>query len=575
MNNFDPKTGLPISNGQPNNAKIIGYDSQTGAPIYEQQQNPLPNSHQRGIPPQQNKKKTWLPLILTICILVFLLLVLGIIFGLKRFLFTDKAKVFLGVKNTFSTLSESSLNSYLGYSSLLEKIDAGQYSASNQISFDDIEFIGDGEDYYFDDDFDSLIGTNIACMTVLDLPQEKFSYNVEVENPFISSISANIYAYDDKMAFSLNDMFDGYFEITTENFSKEFNSSFLSELMYYEIPNKIDFNIFESMTENSTLNSSLLEKFSEENYNDLISLGEDITVTPMDSIKLSIDSKKVKCKQYNVTIPTEACIDLLASFYDVAEDEYPAIFDSISNDVSFENDDIDELVDDLKEEFEDDIELHIALYKNKMVYCELDEYHIEDEDIDASMEFSFLGKKSPLDNVTGYITLYDDFGGIDCDFSTTNTASKNSSTRITEIYFDNSYDEEITITCESNLDTKTGEFFVDSLFDFYDGHDDILLSNTFAGNFSDLQKGKAFLCNIDELSLECLDSDKDGFTLYFSGGLGIDTNNFDVESPSGECYDLLSMSESDYEDFLDDNYNDLEELTTTFDFIESILYNLF
>ncbi len=482
MNNFDPVTVLPI---------------------YE---NVQISKSQTERPPK--KKRKFLMLII-VSILAFTIISAFLYFYMNGGFDTKKEKVFKGITNTFSSLSASPLDSFLDLTVLSNKVISGQYSIHSSLFLNDASI----------NELDTFIGSGFSSDTIINLPESEISSFLSINYENEKLVTADFYAYEDNISIACKDIFEGYLQFQTENFSDKFNFSPLSTILDTKIDEKIDFNIFDLLKNNAETsgeNKDLINLLKEENIENTTALMDAITVTSLDPKIITIDGKDKKCKQYNVILPATECSDLLNAFFESLEEKYTTILPA----------------DYIKKTFNKDIQFNVAIYKNNIVYFELEEYALGDDFI-ISSAFTFVGKDAPLDMIIGTI----------------NTTENNAESEI-NISIETERAEETTYR-NANFDADNYSIQFESVFNNIsgDGAIDIaindLMTFSLVGEFKDVTEGESFTYVIKDLELSFNDENEVYF-LNFSGEYGIDTANYLVATPSGTAYDLFTMSDEDY-----------------------------
>lgn len=427
--------------------------------------------------------------------------------------YANEKTVTASANNTFSYASASSPSGkYLGSTGIEDMVAGGSYKSSMTLNLKDI--------YGYDIPSEAAYLKGIGISFDTEVSGKNLASTGSVSYGGISYIDLGFYAYDSTLAITSPTLFDGYMAVDTQTMLSDIQNSWLINQMNIDIDPSM-FNQFSQMGTNSV-------GYLEEALKDLTDSIEYTETSPMD---ISIGNEMISCKGYDVTITAAS----MNSF--------------LNNIIAFANDNMQANINPgfLSETDLHDVILHY--YVNdanqlvKLLYA--DSFTADGDTVNVNVDFSFTGSEYLLDNTNGIITISSSYGDIaEIKINGSDSIQGTQSTSNWDVWF-TADRTSVNVNYTSSLDTATGNTSARAYataYNSYYGDSNTLFTVSMDGQYTDVNPGKSYTLNFSDLTLSSSD-----FTVSLSGSYSIAPLSGSVSKPSGNRYEILKMSESDFQ----------------------------
>ena len=366
---FDPMTGKPIvkqPEAAPVERKILGYDTMTGQPIYEDSV------------PGYGKKKSNGKLVAGIIAAVLAVLICfacAVVFLLGS---SPKSKILKATAKTFEDYAEGD--------NLLA-------TSLNLVDF------GNGKEYVADVYARVDVGgesVNVDCEVNKD--SSAMQLEGSVSGSLLSGLSVDGSLLFDKSSIQANTSLLDY--VFVYDYKKS-GKGYLSELLEEEGMSVDEINSSIQTLYDLSFGGKSSKELSADLAKEFNKVYKDIKVKKVKKAPFSIDGKEVKCAGYTMHITEDDVAALVNAYFNVYEENYGENMDEIL--AMAGEDSIAEMKEDLLQEIGDvDVDIRFYIYKKQLAAIQLE----ENEEI-VSVEF--LGGDYRAQNINVIADGYEEF----------------------------------------------------------------------------------------------------------------------------------------------------------------------
>lgn len=462
------------------------------------------------------------------------LVVLAIIAVSVMMLFNSpKAKVSKGLDKTFKSI-HTPFSDYLDEEAFSALLNSGAHEQQFSLTLDDMTSEGmNGLDSSM------LNGLGFAFSGKTDLKNKALSADCSLLYGGSDLLTLGIYGYDNSLAYSIPELFDGYLEIPLANIKDDFNNSMWSSMSGTTLDEDVEFTLFPDYSEGTT---SFAEAFATTYAQDIDALKKAISVTKADKKLISVAGTEQNCKGYRILVPAAeyqvVFNDLLEFMQELPEFQVNAAYYRST-------------FDSLKVELNEDIELMAYLDKKGYVVNLTSSLLFTTETVgqtSVNLDLAWNGTDYLFDDFTIAMTVSDDeYGPVELTFhnvsQTTDTLTTNTFTFTGK---EADVSPLISISGDTSFDSSNGITFATLTF----GDDVSTISASLSGGFVDIVAGENYAFNIDELILKIDDSD----SVTFAGDYSFSALDGEVAAPSGTAYNVFELDETTTNSLLQEIY---------------------
>lgn len=526
-------------------------------PQYDMGYNQAPYSD-KGKPPKVKKPMTKGKLAaIIIGSVVAVAAVVCCVIIIPKFLKSDKEVVIDAFENTFaSENSDSYMENVLGINDINDALFKTGATGSTTISIDKIL----GKD----------IGSfDINFLTNYDPLNEQISSGAEVVYDGCSLFSYKLIGDAVTTYLQLPDMIDGY--ISIPNDLSQFAESPLfenSDLSAADIYSFIDY--FPESESGTDINAHYVDAVEE--------LWDSVTVEKQGRAKISVNDENINAKEYYVTLPEEAIENAASSALEGMRDIILADIELYETSYDMDADTLEDSIDQVQKMIPSLIngDLIVKVYvadgkvvkidasdKITIMYVDLqyDAYiDIGDNDVSGKLSIEAMGSEVGIkfeandihNNMNGSVSIYAPGDNLDITFNTTN----------------NSSDTKKDVQYDAALSYNSSELFsVGGAYSFDQSSNSGQMSAELTAEavsaiyveadfeYTDINKGVGYTLDVNNIEV-LLDGENLATLSYVNT---VDTSVVDAETIDTDLtvYDLSTMSESDFENMILDNADNM------------------
>lgn len=526
---YDPQTGEPIY-GEAAPKQITGYDSETGAPIYgetaEQVQtgfdpqtgDPVYGNTAGDAPQFAAPKKKFPVWTLIVAAIVVLVVVLGVVV-VKAFGGGTNAKIATAIAKTCEL---SPLMKEMQYTDLVKD---GEFTLGIGVNVENMDYSS----------YDELEGMGVDMQLAANTGKGTYGLNGTFKwDAYDLDLGFESYMDKKELALAVPQLMDYTF---VYNFTED-KDGFLVDAMGDDAVKQLDTLLqWATSRDNSKQNEKMAADLAK-------ALSKNFKTWKFETGKsqdYEVNGKKHGCKAYTITVTDDMLIDMLESvkavydeYYETQQKEMEDLFDTLGDDfdVDLSGMDLNDSFKELKSALKDmpDIDLTLYLYKNQLAAVVVD-----DNEDDLTAELQIKGGDYPMQNWEATLEVDRD------ELSITKTGKTKGSVEQNEIEVDG-----LDATIEWTYDSKSGDLTMD--LGAYE--------TKFSVEGKVKKSSNELMLTFD--SLKYKDSYSDG-SMEFSGYMSINSKA-SISKPSYKEFDLGNADEDDYMDLYDDIQDALPDM---------------
>ena len=510
-----------------------------------------------GKPPKVKKPMTGgkIAAIIGGSVALIALIVCGVIFLPKLFK-SDKEVVIEAFENTFESESTSSKEDVVGADDILTAYEEKGGSVTMAMTINEVV----GEQ------------TDLTMSIAQDIDQVKKVVNQKITAAYQDNefLKAEIFADEVTAYIAIADMYDGYLSLPCENTADAWANSPVGQYLNLDDMSLTSIDYFSDEDDDST------EIYG--GYVDAVeTIWDSVTVEKQGKAKIDVNGNTVTAKEYYVTLSEEKLEEAICSALDgaaqaVAAD--PAALAESGMDLETFNSSIDQVKTYIPSFITGDLVVKVYVKDKKVVKITSAadtsimtvslgyDFYFDIDDNAASGGFKVsvageeVGIKFNANDMNGLpngtVTAYMPGTTVDVNFKTTANDDK-----AFKMDADVMYNADTICTMNFNHEnndnnTYKGEFNCDIM-------EEGTISLVYEGGISDIEKGVKYTSTIDKLEMS-IDDEK---ILEASFNYTFDTSSVSVaeRDSSLPVYDLVNMTESEFENFILDNADNIEAWT--------------
>lgn len=369
--------------------------------------------------------------------------------------------------------------------------------------------------------FDADIDVEESCNIVAEYNEneERFGLIMDVGFYGISMIQASLYGDDEEVRMGFPDLTDYVLYIDRENLNENIED-FIDE-----------FDLDEDMADylrqlNEESQNEELEQAYKQLGTEILKIFSKIKTDKTDAKDLMVNGSEKSCKGYLMTITGTDyynCVLACKELYDENE-AFRIYIDGVAQNGDYEPEDVEDAFEELLDECleMDDVEVYFYLYDGVLA-------QVSWEMEDASFEWNIYGGNFPLERTE--LIFSNDFEEF--------VISRDGSMEGTEYQAEYriSVDDVDEVVFEAAFDKDTGDF--SCYFEM-----SYLLDMSLEGYIDKTMPGSEYVINIDGLYYED--------QMLLDGDITVSNECGEIEVPEGELFNVLKMTEEDWEEFVDD-----------------------
>lgn len=383
-----------------------------------------------------------------------------------------------------------------------------------------------GDDLTLEADLDVTGGINLNML--MQQKEDVIGFNVEAAS-FGITIGLDGYIDDQEVRVALPGMLDYVFTIDRENLSEDI-WNLVDEGMIDEETAEEIIALNEGQIQSDDLSVETAEKLGGAMIDSWTKFYDKASMEEMkDAKKLEVNGKDRDCQGYQLSITYGDAADFIEEIVALylENDEVRAVLDArmISSGYSESdlgyiydelNEEIDDFLEELREDSEDSIVIEFYLYDGKIaqVYTKVDRTEIE---------WNVQGGNFPLENTS--FTISDRYS----EFEFSRTGSMEKGEHRAEYVISDDYEE---FAIDVRYEKETGDYYFDFLYD-----DDSML---FMTGTLEKEDDSTLVIVIDSF-----DIDEES---VFDGTITISDECDDIKKPKGEEKEVFFMDEDDWDD---------------------------
>lgn len=403
--------------------------------------------------------------------------------------------------------------------------ESGEYLA-DVWDLEQYEGMFEGDDFSLEADLDVTGGINVNML--MQQKDDVIGFNVEAES-FGITIGLDGYIDDREVRVALPGMLDYVFTVDRETLSEDI-WNLVDEGMIDEETAEEIIALNEGQIQSDNLSVETAEKLGGAVIDSWTKFYDKASMEEMkDTKKLEVNGQNRDCQGYQLSITYGDAADFIEEIVALylENEEVKAVLDAemISSGYSESdlediydelNKEIDDFLEDLREDSEESIVIEIYLYDGKIaqVYTKVDK---------TEFEWNVQGGNFPLENTS--LTISDRYSELEL----RRTGSMEKGEHRAEYVISDGYEE---FVIDVRYEKETGDYYFDFLYD-----DDSML---FMTGTLEKEDDSTLVIVIDSF-----DIDEEAI---FDGTITISDECDDIDKPKGEEKEVLFMDEDDWDD---------------------------
>jgi len=414
-------------------------------------------------------------------------------------------KTFIDNNPTESFLGLSDINTHLS--------DNKAYSAGFSLRIQELS--GEGLDSYAG----MLSGLGLSVDSASDLLNRKSATSMDITYGGTTYLTLGGQLQGSKIHITAPQLLNGSLSVDLSTMKEDLASDSMIGKTFQQygisLPENFTEELLQSLTAPSTLHDMVALTAACDD------LDNSILVEKLDKKSVSFSSDIAYKTAYSVTIPKDAYMTVMNAALDASMEYSSNLSESLTGTA---NNDADAKLQEAKvklQEIADTIgDLNFTVAVTKAGYISYAETKITDAENSYSFKASFTGEAAPLADV--------------------------------DVFFQATVKgKTLEATYEESFDTETNE--IEFAFTAKE-NDTTLLTVSGEGAFTDVEKSKKYVMDLDYLEIETKK-----FSLSFAGDYYVDTTKCDISAPTGTEYNLLRMSDQDFLSLALEVYSNLQK----------------